>query len=322
MNGLKFIRQINTLLKEEPVVEKNEGLQSRIAAAANHFLEKFKTLLENIKNNQLVTEHKETADLINEYLNTVAIALYTNNYFLEYCRKDFALTTFLKHRIDFAQPKFALSCYANNKKSSKTDSPNPDLYDTLKRWRDIICADEGTPIFMVATHVMLKDIATYLPRTSRDLLLISGFGKVKVDKYGGDILQTVNDYCELHNIETSLITKLPAPKKERKKKAASEKIDTKQSTYVLFKEGKTIAEIALLRNFAVQTIEGHLAAFIENGLIEISSFISKEKFETIAHVMKDRGEKTLTDLKPLLPNASFGEMKMVEAALKAKAIKV
>ena len=74
----------------------------------------------------------------------------------------------------------------------------------------------------------------------------------------------------------------------------------------------------MLRNFAVQTIEGHLAAFIENGLIEISSFISNEKYETIAKVMKDRGEKTLTDLKPLLPNASFGEMKMVEAALKAK----
>lgn len=322
MNGLKFIRQINILLKDEPIVEKNESLQSRIAAAANHFITKFNELQENIKTNQLVTEHKETADLINEYLNLVAVEISINIYYLEYCKKDFALTTFLKHRIDFALPKFSLSCYAGNKKSSKTDSPNPELYDTLKRWRDIICADEGTPIFMVATHIMLKDIATFLPRTGRDLLLINGFGKVKVDKYGGDILQIVNDYCELHNIETSLITKKPAPKKERKTKVASEKIDTKQSTYVLFKEGKTIAEIAVLRNFAVQTIEGHLAAFIENGLIEISSFISNEKYETIAKVMKDRGEKTLTDLKPLLPNASFGEMRMVEAALKAKAMTI
>ena len=72
----------------------------------------------------------------------------------------------------------------------------------------------------------------------------------------------------------------------------------------------------------MQTIEGHLAAFIESGLIEISKFVSAEKYETITKVMKDRGEKTLTDLKPLLPNTSFGEMKMVEAALKAKAIKV
>ncbi len=318
MNALKFIRQINTLLKNEPVVEKNEGLQSRIAAAANHFIIKLKELIDIIKNNQLLTEHKETADLINEYLNTVAIATYTSDYYLEYCRKDFALTTFLKHRIDFAQPKFSLSCYANSKKSSKTDSPNPELYNSLKRWRDIICADEDLPIFMVATHVMLKDIATYLPKTGRDLLLISGFGKAKVDKYGDDILQTVNDYCELHNVQTNIAAKAASPKRERKTKGATEKIDTKQSTYALFKEGKTIAEIAIIRNFAIQTIEGHLAAFIEKGLIEITSMISKEKYEEVAKIMKDRGDKSLTELKPFLPAASFGEMRMVEAALKAK----
>ena len=181
----------------------------------------------------------------------------------------------------------------------------------------MICDDEGTPIYLVATHTMLKDIATYLPKTGRDLLLISGFGKAKVDKYGDDILQTVNDYCELHNIKSNMATKTPTPKKERKLKPVTEKIDTKQSTYVLFKEGKTIAEIAVIRNFTQQTIEGHLAAFIEKGLIEITSFVSKEKFESISNVMKDRGEKSLTDLKPLLPSATFGEMRMVEAALKA-----
>ncbi len=317
MNGLKFIRQINTLLKEQPIIEINDGLQLRIAAAANHFITKFLELLNHLKNHPLITEHKEAADLVNEHLNALAIAVATNNYYLEYCKSNFSLTTFLKHRIDFAQPKFNLSCYANTKKSTKTDSPNPELYDTIKRWRDMICDEDGTPIFMVATHLMMKDIATYLPKTSRDLLLISGFGKAKVDKYGEDILQTVNDYCELHNIESNMATKAPAPKRERKTKPVTDKIDTKQSTYALFKEGKTIAEIAVIRNFTQQTIEGHLAAFIEKGLIEITSLIPKEKYLEVAKVLNDRGEKTLTDLKPLLPTASFGEMRLVEAALKA-----
>ncbi len=318
MNGLKFIRQINTLLKEQPVVEDNETLQTRMAAAANHFIPKLSTFLEELKNQPLVTEHKETADLINEYFNTAAIAIFETNYYLEFCKKQFSLLSFLKYKIDFAQPKFNISCYASGKKSSTKDSPNPELYDTIKRWRDMVCEEEGTPIFMVATHLMMKDIATFLPRTSRDLLLISGFGKAKVDKYGEDILQTVNDYCELHNIESNMAAKLASPKRERKTKTTTtDKIDTKESTYNLFKEGKTIAEIAVIRNFAVQTIEGHIAAFIEKGMVEITSLISQEKYEEVAKIMKDRGEKTLTDLKPLLPNASFGEMRMVEAALKA-----
>lgn len=320
INGLKFIRQINALLKEEPFVEKNDGLQVRIAAAANHFINKFLELLDHLKNHPLLTEHKEAADLVNEHLNALAIAVATNNYYLEYCKSNFSLTTFLKHRIDYAQPKFNLSCYASTKKSTKTDSPNPELYDSLKRWRDMICDDDGTPIYLVATHTMLKDIATYLPKTGRDLLLISGFGKAKVDKYGDDILQTVNDYCELHHIESNMVAKAASPKRERKIKPATDKVDTKESTYNLFKEGKTIAEIAVIRNFAVQTIEGHIAAFIEKGMVEITSLISKEKYEEVAKIMKERGEKTLTDLKPLLPDTSFGEMRLVEAALKAKAI--
>lgn len=320
MNGLKFIRQINALLKEEPFVEKNDGLQLRIAAAANHFMNKFLELLNHLKSHPLITEHKEAADLINEHLNALAIAVATNNYYLEYCKSNFSLSTFLKHRIDYAQPKFNLSCYASTKKSTKTDSPNPELYDSLKRWRDMICDDDGTPIYLVATHTMLKDIATYLPKTGRDLLLISGFGKAKVDKYGDDILQTVNDYCELHHIESNMVAKAASPKRERKIKPATDKVDTKESTYNLFKEGKTIAEIAVIRNFAVQTIEGHIAAFIEKGMVEITSLISKEKYEEVAKIMKERGEKTLTDLKPLLPDTSFGEMRLVEAALKAKAI--
>lgn len=320
MNGLKFIRQINALLKEEPFVEKNDGLQLRIAAAANHFMNKFLELLNHLKSHPLITEHKEAADLINEHLNALAIAVATNNYYLEYCKSNFSLSTFLKHRIDYAQPKFNLSCYASTKKATKTDSPNPELYDSLKRWRDMICDDDGTPIYLVATHTMLKDIATYLPKTGRDLLLISGFGKAKVDKYGDDILQTVNDYCELHHIESNMVAKAASPKRERKIKPATDKVDTKESTYNLFKEGKTIAEIAVIRNFAVQTIEGHIAAFIEKGMVEITSLISKEKYEEVATIMKERGEKTLTDLKPLLPYTSFGEMRLVEAALKAKTI--
>ncbi len=319
MNGLKFIRQIYALLKEQPIVEKNDGLQLRIAAAANHFINKFLALLDHLKNHPLVTEHKEAAGLVNEHLNALAIAVATNHYYLEYCKNSFSLTTFLKHRIDFAQPKFSLSCYASSKKNSKTDSPNPELYDSLKRWRDMIC-DDDTPIYLVATHTMLKDIATYLPKTGRDLLLISGFGKAKVDKYGDDILQTVNDYCELHNVQTNMGAKAVTPKRERKAKPVTDKVDTKESTYKLFKEGKTMAEIALIRNFTIQTIEGHIAAFIEKGLIEITSIITKEKYEAVAKIMNERGEKSLTDLKPLLPAASFGEMRMVEAALKAKTL--
>ena len=317
LNGAKFNRHINALLKDEPTIENNTGLQERLIASANYFVPKLDALLNNIKNNPLVTDLKETADPINELLNATAMAVYGASYYVSFCKKPFTLLGYLQHKLNFAEPRFGITCYASGRKStSSTDSPNIELYETLKRWRDLACAEEELALYLVATHTMLKDICTYLPKTKRDLLLIKGFGKAKIDKYGDEILDAVTDYCERHNIVGG---EIPLNTKSKKQKAPSNqppKENTRDSTYALYKAGKTIAEIATERNFAQSTIEGHLAALIESGLINANELVEKEKYQTIENAIKQNVEKTLTELKTILPSASFGELKMVVAALK------
>jgi PIF1-like helicase/Helix-turn-helix domain/HRDC domain/Helicase len=318
MNGLKFIRQINTLLKDEPMVEKNEPLQSRISVGANHFLQKFNSFIGALKNQSMITEHKETADIVNEHLLNTVNALHAAEYNLQYCKMPFSVTTYLQHKLNYAQTKFNLSVYASSKRNTTTDSPNPELYDTLKRWRDIICNDENIPIYLIGGHATLKDICTYLPKTKRDLLLISGFGKAKVDKYGDEIVDAVCDYCERHNIETNIDAKKVAPKRERKIKIEDglPKLTTQESTYNLFKEGKTILEIAVLRSLTAGTIEGHIAACIEKGLVEITEVMPIERYKEVVAIMKDKGEKTYTEMREQHPTISYGEMRIAEAGMK------
>ena len=305
------------MLKEEPVVENNIALQVRLTSAANHFVPKLEALLDSLKNHPLYTEHKETAEPINPLLNATAIAVYSASYYVSFCKKPFTLLGYLQHKLNYAEQRFNLSCYAsNNKNVSKSDSPNEELYQTLKRWRDIICNDTGQPVYLIAAHDTLKEICTYLPKTKRELMLIKGFGKAKVDKYGEEIVDAVIDYCERYNIEGGAIPIKTSSKKTKAPSNEPPKPNTRDSTYALYKAGKTIAEIAVERNFAVQTIEGHIAAFIENGIEPITAFMDNKKYEAIAAVMKTKGEKNLSEMKEFLPNASFGEMRMVEAALK------
>ena len=323
MNGLKFIRQINTLLKNMPIAEDNQALQIRISAAANHFEPKFNGLLEIIKTQPIITEHKETAEIINDHLLAAANAIHAAAYYLVYCKNQFSVTTFLQHKLNYAQTKFNINCYASSQRSTKIDAPNPELYNALKQWRDTICEEEGIPIFMIASHASLKEICTYLPKTKRDLLLISGFGKAKVDKYGDEIIDFIETYCDTHQIETNIAAKKTKPTKEKKVKTAvvatkAEKPNTQTSSYNLFKDGKTIAEIAKERNFAVSTIEGHIAACIEKGLIQIEEVMPIERFNTLAEIMKTKEDKSLTEMKVLHPTLEFGEMKMVLAGLKGK----
>ena len=317
-NGLKFIRQINTLLKDEPTVEKNKALQSRITVGATHFLAKFNSYIDVLKNQPLITELRETADVINEHLTSTINALHATEYNLQYCTKPFSITTYLQHKLNYAQTKFNISVYASSKRNSTTDSPNPELYETLKRWRDIICNENDIPIYLIGGHTTLKDICIYLPKTKRDLLLISGFGKAKVDKYGNEIVEAVCDYCERHNIETNMSAQKTAPKKQKKERItnAEPRVSTQDSTYHLFKNGKTIAEIAIERKLTTGTIEGHIAACIETGLVEIKEVMPIERFNKLIIIMKEKGEKTYTEIKELHPQISFGEMRLVEAGMK------
>ncbi len=312
--GLKFIDVVSGIMKEEPVIENNAAAQKRISDAANHFEPKFLAYQKALQNHPLVTEHKETSNIINEQLNQLALAIYSTIYYLQYCKQPFLVTTFLQHKLKFALPKINLTCYASGKKETYTDVANTELYNTLKRWRDMMVGEENVAIYMVANQATLKEIATYLPLTKKDLLQISGFGKAKADKYGDDIIEAVAEYCNRNGIETNMAEKLINPKRERKEKSTVAKVDTKAATYDLYKEGKSIEEICKERNLVKVTIEGHLAHYVFTGEINIDDVVSKQKQQQIKDAVIIHGSlshKTLIDNLP--KDVSYGEIKMVLA---------
>ncbi|HSV11272.1 MAG TPA: helix-turn-helix domain-containing protein [Hanamia sp.] len=315
--GLKFISHIGSFMKQEAVIEKNGALKKRINDAANHFAPRFLEMQEAIKKHPLITEHRETAGVINEYLNQLFLALHLENYFLQYCSEPFSVTSFLQHKIKFAHPKINISCYASGKKQGNSDIPNAELYETLKHWRDMICEENDLPIYLLANQNALKEIATYLPFTKNDLMQLSGFGKVKAEKYGDDILDTVKDYCDRNNLETNMAAREGNPKRERKEKSLEEKVPSNIASFNLFKEGKSIAEIAKERNFAITTIEGHLASFVATGELNINKMVSAEKQNLIKEAAEIHGSESFKTLKENLPeDVSYGEIRMAIAAQK------
>lgn len=215
--GLKFIEHILLLIKQEAIIEKNNALQKRITDAANHFIPKFENYLKEIKQHPIVTELKETAAPVNEKLNGLALALYNSIYCLQYCLHPFSVTDFLRHKLKSVLPNFTINCYASQVTEPISDEQlNPELYTTLLRWRKIICAETRQPVYMVANQATLKEIATYLPFTKKDLMLITGFGKAKAEKYGEEVIEIVESYCGRYNLQTNIAAKNVVSKKAKK----------------------------------------------------------------------------------------------------------
>jgi ATP-dependent DNA helicase RecQ len=183
----------------------------------------------------------------------------------------------------------------------------------------MVCEESGAPIYMVANQNALKEIAAYLPFTKKELMQISGFGKAKSEKYGEDILDAVRDYCDRNNLESNMAAKETNPKKERKEKPVEERTPTNTISFNLFKEGKSLAEIAKERNMAVSTIEGHLTSFVANGEIDINKIVSEKKQLLIKETVKIHGRDSFKTLKENLPeDITYGEIRMVLAAEKGE----
>ena len=313
--GLQFLNQVNALLKEQAVIEKNEMLQKRIRDAAQHFIPLLKDLISELKNHPLLTEHKESADAVDERFSVLAEALHIGHYFMEYCLGPFTVPGFLKHKLALSVPRFNISAYARGKKQVVTDTLNPELFATLKRWRDMVCEETGLPIYMVANQSALKEICTFLPLNKKDLQLLSGFGKAKAEKYGDDIIDAVAEYCSRNQLETNISAKAGEPKRERKVKTGGVKVDTKSVSFELYKQGKKPAEIAKERNLTIGTIENHLTHFIALGEIELNDLVSQEKQRLVQDAVAIHGNLSHKTLMENLPEGfSYGELKMVLAA--------
>ena len=72
---------------------------------------------------------------------------------------------------------------------------------------------------------------------------------------------------------------------------------TVEETYRYHKEGKSVEEIAELRDLALSTIYGHIASLISNNLLKLEEIVSAFKTKQIIQVIESIDFEGLKDLK-------------------------
>lgn len=74
----------------------------------------------------------------------------------------------------------------------ESDVNNPQMVSELKRWRYTKAQQANLPSYFVLNNRTLLYIAFHKPATMDELLSIPGFGPVKADNYGSEILEIVS----------------------------------------------------------------------------------------------------------------------------------
>lgn len=313
-HGRTFSHQMQNFFADGILPEHNESLKNRLKSAANWFTDQLDITKVLINKCPIVTDNRLTATDANKKIQSLFDDIHLKLSYYSSLKSGFTQLGIAEAKRSFTKHPMTFNAYSGKSTFVPKEVKHPALYIALKNLRDDICEEQGLATYMVCSQESLQQIANYLPNTLAKLGQIKGFGKHKLKQFGLDFLTIVKSYCEELHIENS---EEEIPEKKANAKKAKPKQDTKLITYDLYKQGKSIAEIAGKRNFSVTTIEGHIAHFIEEGLLQAEDFIKKEQLELIIDAIQKNENATMSELKQLLPNnISFGDIKMAIASHK------
>ena len=178
--------------------------------------------------------------------------------------------------------------------------------------RNQLCEPRDLPIYLVAGSQTLNEMSDFLPHNEKELLLISGFGSAKVEKYGKAFLDVIQTYCKEHKLDSLMHEKQSTKRERKEKKPVGETFRTSLEQY---KAGKSIEEIAFSRNLAKTTIISHLERYIVSGELNIEEFVSLDKRQKALELIKN-GSETGSIFEMLNSFMNYTEVKMIMAWLR------
>jgi ATP-dependent DNA helicase RecQ len=192
-----------------------------------------------------------------------------------------------------------------------------ELFDQLRTIRAAFATAEKVPPYVVFSDATLVEMATYLPQLDWEMRKISGVGDLKFQKYGADFVRTIKDYCLKNNLVSRIDLKSPKrADRQRTKRDASGK-DTYRISFELFRNGRSITDIARERGIQPSTVENHLARFITTGEIELQELVPLHKVEPIREaVLKFNESGALSPIKEFLgEDYTYAEIRAVISSM-------
>lgn len=186
---------------------------------------------------------------------------------------------------------------------------NRNLFEELRALRKGIADQLRLPPFVVFSDATLKEMCVQFPQTKAEFLQIKGVGEVKAEKYSAPFAEAIQNYAEKNNLnlqelkpeKTDQDTEIDRSDKENVEKQPKE--PTREISYRMYREGKSIAEIAKARELKETTVESHIENCARLGYeINYRDFISEEIEALIIHTYRKKRGAKLKEMKDSLPD--------------------
>ena len=301
----KFYIQIESLQNQYGLAEENKRLQERLKKAAGYYSAKtIELIIDPLEEAGFQTDNRAIRKRITDAFGKIEMELETKMACLKSVEAGFSVPQFLKVR---AIASVETPTTKTKSKSNAVKVTHPDFYKALVKWRDTKAEETGLTESKVVRQKVMVEIAEKLPKTVDELKSVKGMGGKKMQEFGADILSLILKYRKENGLE------IPDDAKEQIILAG---LDSKETSFELFKRYHSVEKVAKIRKLATSTIEGHLLHFVHSGELEVTEVVKADHYKLIADFIRDNPEvNNGSEIRNRLgEKVSYGEIRLVMAA--------
>jgi len=186
--------------------------------------------------------------------------------------------------------------------ASNTSAGDHELREYLRQWRRNVSKEQGISAFIVMYDTSLEALCRLRPRSLEDLRSVPGFGERKIQTYGPQILEALAEF----------------DRGARATNNAGSQVKPAEETLQLLRQGKTLSEIAVLRQRQVNTVVNTVAMLVEQGQVPFDEkWVDSNRRSIIEAACARLGIQWLKPLKESLPpEVTFEDIRLVVARLR------
>ncbi|MCC7464928.1 MAG: AAA family ATPase [Saprospiraceae bacterium] len=195
----RFKVQLIQYFRQEQLPEEQDALQERLRKAGVYFAEQLnKGLLEATQKLSVMTDNQSVKTLLKEQLEATQMAIFLKNACFVSVQEGFSSTRYLRSKmdaeLDFSRLKSRFS--PSSSAFAPHNVPNGKLFMQLRTWRDQMAAELDIEPYEILSNRSILDLVQKLPANRMALSKIVGIGRVKLERYGEELLAMIKRYRE------------------------------------------------------------------------------------------------------------------------------
>ncbi len=289
--GQQFVNQLYHMFGASPNLENDKHFQERLHKACQYFIPKLELyLLEPVHQGYFDTDNQALAKTVKDLRTRIVELTQVKLACMLHCNHGFVLKDFLE-----LKAKEHLKTVKFKRMPKQEDFSAivdyPELFKQLKDWRYAKADELNTTVASIISLKVIVQVCNSLPQNKMALKKIKGMGAKKIEQFGLELLKLVDAFKKENNLSQAPDIFSSA------KTAEPKKVSSKEKSFQMFKEGKSIPVIAAIRDLTRSAIEEHLTYYISINALPVSNFVDDDKLENIMAYFDKHEVTALNDAK-------------------------